>query len=393
MKRIDFYKTLRIGMLLPLLLLSTVSGCQDKQAVTPQVDQPEVSEPKPEKDIRVSFLAVGDNLIHGAIFHDPYHKSAEGYDFRSVYDPIKPYLKGIDIKNINQETVLGGAELGLSHYPQFNGPQEIGEAVADCGFNWISQASNHAMDAGEAAIQNQLKLWDRYPNITATGMNRNQAEADKLRIIEVKGLKFGLLNYTYGLNGLSTPAGKDYMVNLIDDDKIKSDIAKLKPHCDVILASMHWGNEYVYEENDEQRRLAQLLADEGVSVIIGSHPHVLEPVTYITAKDQRKVLVYYSLGNFLSAQDSGDTMLGGMAKWEIVKDGKTKEIRVENAELYPTVTHYNKSIQDFKVYTLKDYTDKLASKHYLSHEISRQFFIDLTNQIMKQPKDIKIIYE
>lgn len=393
MKRIDFYKTVKIGMLLPFLLLSIVSGCQDKQESASKVDQPEVSEPKPEKDIRVSFLAVGDNLIHGAIYLDPYHKSAKGYDFRSVYDPIKPYLKDIDIKNINQETVLGGAELGLSHYPMFNGPQEIGDAVADCGFNWISQASNHAMDAGEAAIQNQLKLWDHYPNITATGMNRNQAEADKLRIIEVKGLKFGLLNYTYGLNGLSAPAGKEYMVNLIDDDKIKSDIAKLKPHCDVILASMHWGVEYAYEENDEQRRLAQLLADEGVSVIIGSHPHVLEPVTYITAKDQRKVLVYYSLGNFLSAQDSGDTMLGGMAKWEIVKDGKTKEIRVENAELYPTVTHYNKSIQDFKVYTLKDYNDELASKHYLSHEISRQFFIDLTNQIMKQPKDIKIIYE
>lgn len=393
MNRINFYKTVSIAVLLPFLLLSTVSGCQNKQAEKPKIDKPEISEPKPEKDIRVSFLAVGDNLIHGAIFHDPYHKNADGYDFRSVYDPIKPYLKDIDIKNINQETVLGGVELGLSHYPQFNGPQEIGDAVVDCGFNWISQASNHAMDAGEAAIQNQLKLWDRYPQVTATGMNRDEAEADRLRIIEAKGLKFGLLNYTYGLNGLSTPEGKDYMVNLIDEAKIKSDIAELKKHCDVIIASMHWGVEYAYEENDEQRRLAQLLADEGVSVIIGSHPHVLEPVTYITAKDQRKVLVYYSLGNFLSAQDSGDTMLGGMAKWDIVKDGKTKEFRIENAELYPTVTHYNKSIQDFKVYTLKDYTDKLASQHYLSHEISRKFFIDLTNQIMKQPKDIKIIYE
>lgn len=369
------------------------SGCQNRQAKQSLTDEKETIQAKADKDIRVSFLAVGDNLIHGAIYLDPYHKNADGYDFRSVYEPIKPYLKDIDIKNINQETVLGGAELGLSHYPQFNGPQEIGDAVADCGFNWISQASNHAMDAGEAAVLNQLKLWDHYPQITATGMNRDEAEANRLRIIEAKGIKFGLLNYTYGLNGLSTPAGKDYMVNLIDEAKIKSDIAELKKHCDVMIASMHWGVEYAYEENDEQRRLAQLLADEGVSVIIGSHPHVLEPVTYITAKDQRKVLVYYSLGNFLSAQDSGDTMLGGMAKWEIVKDGKTKEIRIENAELYPTVTHYNKSIQDFKVYTLKDYTDKLATQHYLSHEISRKFFIDLTNQIMKQPKDIKIIYE
>ena len=201
MKRIDFYKTVRTGILLPLLLVSIVNGCQDKQAEKPKVDKPRVSESTPEEDIRVSFLAVGDNLIHGAIYLDPYHKSAKGYDFCSVYDPIKPYLKDIDIKNINQETVLGGVELGLSHYPMFNGPQEIGDAVANCGFNWISQASNHAMDAGEAAIQNQLKLWDRYPKITTTGMNRDQAEADKLRIIEVKGIKIGLLNYTYLLNG------------------------------------------------------------------------------------------------------------------------------------------------------------------------------------------------
>ncbi len=374
------------------LCILSICGCQ-KQAEEAGKDPKEPVAVETPKDTRVSFLAVGDNLIHGAIYLDPYHKNEQGYDFRSVYEPIKPYLQNIDIKNINQETVLGGVELGLSHYPQFNGPQEIGEAVVDCGFNWISQASNHAMDAGEAAVLNQLQLWDRYDHVIATGMNRDEAEANRQRIVEVNGLKIGLLNYTYGLNGLSTPAGKEYMVNMIDEAKIKSDIAALKKNCDVIVASMHWGVEYAYEENEEQRYLAQMLADEGVSVIIGSHPHVLEPVEYITSKDHKKVLVYYSLGNFLSAQDSGDTMLGGMAQWEIVKDGKTGEIRVENAKLYPTVTHYNKSIQDFKVYTLKDYTDELAAQHYLSYEISRKFFIDLTNQIMKQPQDIQIIYE
>lgn len=380
-------------ILISFCICLVADGCQANPTTQTPNDNEADNSKIIEKDIRISFLAVGDNLIHGAIFHDPYHKNEQGYDFHSVYDPIKPYLQDIDIKNINQETVLGGVELGLSHYPLFNGPQEIGVAIADIGFNWISQASNHAMDAGEAAIRNQLQLWDRYPQITATGMNRDEAEAKRLRIMEVKGLKIGLLNYTYGLNGLSAPEGKDYMVNLIDEAKIKDDIAELKKHCDVIIASMHWGIEYAYEPNSEQQHLAQLLADEGVSVIIGSHPHVLEPATFITAKDQRKVLVYYSLGNFLSAQDSGDTMLGGMAKWDIVKDGKTKAIRIENAQLYPTVTHYNKAIQDFKVYALKDYNDQLASQHYLSHEISRKFFIDLTDQIMKQPEHITIIYE
>ncbi len=368
-----------------------IGGCQ-KQETAKDEKSSDKQEAEVPEDIRVSFLAVGDNLIHGAIFADPYHVKGQEMDFHSVYEPIKPYLEGIDVKNINQETVLGGTELGLSHYPQFNGPQEIGMAVVDTGFNWISQASNHAMDAGEQAILNQLALWDRYEHVIATGMNRNQKEAQKQRILTVNGLRIGLLNYTYGLNGLIMPEGKEYLVNLIDEDAIKADIAALKQNCDVMIASMHWGVEYAYEPNEEQQQLAQLLSDEGVAVIIGAHPHVLEPAAFINAKDGRKTLVYYSLGNFLSAQDSGDTMLGGMAQFEIVKDGKTGEIRIEQAKLYPTITHYNHSLADFKVYLLKDYSDELASQHYLSNEISRQFFIDLTNQIMGNPNQISIIY-
>lgn len=368
-----------------------IGGCQ-KQETAKDEKSSDKQEAEVPEDIRVSFLAVGDNLIHGAIFADPYHVKGQEMDFHSVYEPIKPYLEGIDVKNINQETVLGGTELGLSHYPQFNGPQEIGMAVVDTGFNWISQASNHAMDAGDQAILNQLALWDRYEHVIATGMNRNQKEAQKQRILTVNGLRIGLLNYTYGLNGLIMPEGKEYLVNLIDEDAIKADIAALKQNCDVMIASMHWGVEYAYEPNEEQQQLAQLLSDEGVAVIIGAHPHVLEPAAFINAKDGRKTLVYYSLGNFLSAQDSGDTMLGGMAQFEIVKDGKTGEIRIEQAKLYPTITHYNHSLADFKVYLLKDYSDELASQHYLSNEISRQFFIDLTNQIMGNPNQISIIY-
>lgn len=366
-----------------------LSGCS-KEAI----QQEPVQEPPAEaikEDIRVSFLAVGDNLIHNAVYLDPYQQSADGWNYDAFYEPILPYMENTDVKNINQETPLGGRELGLSNYPMFNGPQEIGDAVVHAGFNWISQASNHAMDAGETAIMNQLAMWDA-SGVMHTGMNRSQEEADTLRIMDVKGMKIGLLNYTYGLNGLSTPDGKEYLVNVIDEEKIKDDIARLKPECDVMIASMHWGIEYQYTENEEQRKLAQLLSDEGVSVIIGAHPHVIEPVEFIASASGQQTLVYYSLGNFLSAQDSGDTMLGGMAKWEIVKDGKTDEIRIEHAQFLPTVTQFNTAMQDFRVYLLKDYTDELASKHYLRQEISRQFFIDLTEQILGKPEGIEIIY-
>lgn len=373
------------------LCLILIAGCQNKEK-TKEEESKEKEQEEVKEDIRVSFLAVGDNLIHGAIFSDPYHVSEQGMDFHSMYDPIQPYMEGVDVKNINQETVLGGTELGLSHYPQFNGPQEIGVAVVDAGFNWISQASNHAMDWGEQAILNQLSLWDRYDQVIATGMNRSAQEAQTQRILTIHGLRIGLLNYTYGLNGLSMPEGKEYLVNLIDEEKMKVDIAALKGNCDVIVASMHWGVEYSYTPSEEQRYLAQLLSDEGVDVIIGSHPHVLEGAEYLTSKDGKRTLVYYSLGNFLSAQDSGDTMLGGMAKFAVVKDGKSGEIRIEHAQLYPTVTQYNKGISDFKVYALKDYTDDLAGQHYLSQEISRQFFIDLTNEIVGNPEQIEVVY-
>lgn len=370
--------------------LVMVAGCtnekpkEENKEETPQVEET-------PKEIQVSFLAVGDNLIHNSIYLDPYHKGADGWNYDSIYDPIKPYLEGVDVKNINQETPLGGRELGLSNYPMFNGPQEIGTALAHAGFNWVSQASNHALDAGEAGILNQLTLWDEL-GIMNTGMNRSQEEADELRIMEINGMKIGLLNYTYGLNGLSVPQGKEYLVNVIDEEKIQSDIAKLKPNCDVMIASMHWGVEYQYQENEEQDRLAQLLSDEGVSVIIGAHPHVIEPATFLTGKNGNQTLVYYSLGNFISAQNSGDTMLGGMAKWTIVMNEKTRETRIEQAQFYPTITQFNSVMENFSVYLLKDYSDELASQHYLANEISRQYFVDLTNQIMGAPDGIEIIY-
>lgn len=366
-------------------------GCtkQEKQEETSSKD---ASVQERVEDTSVSFLAVGDNLIHNAVYDDPYQFQDGIWDYTGMYEHIKPYLEGVDVKNINQETPLGGRELGLSNYPQFNGPTEIGDAIVKTGFNWISQASNHAIDAGEQAIQNQMAIWDQYHSVISTGMNRTQEEADAMRIMEINDITIGFLNYTYGLNGLSLPDGEEYLVNLIDEERIKQDVAELKKHSDVIIASMHWGTEYQLEENEEQRALAQLLSDAGVSVIIGAHPHVIEPMEFITSKDGAETLVMYSLGNFLSAQNVGETMLGGMATWNIVKDGETGAIRIEQAKFYPTVTQFNPQMQNFDVYALKDYTDELASQHYLANEISRSYFVNLVEQVIGHPENIEVIY-
>lgn len=377
----------RLGLYISLFLLA---GCSTNDK--PE-EEPVIKTKEHVADIRVSFAAVGDNLIHNTVYMDPFKKDGDTWNYNGIYEPIQPYIEQVDIANINQETPLGGRSLGLSNYPMFNGPQEIGDAIAHAGFDWVSQASNHAVDAGVQGIMNQMDFWDKYQDsITTTGMNRTQAEANTPRIMDVKGMKIGLLNYTYGLNGLSLPEGQEYMVNMIDEANIKADIASLQGKCDVIVASMHWGQEYNHTENEEQRALAQLLADEGVRVIIGAHPHVIQPMEFIQAKNGEQTLVMYSLGNFVSSQNMNVAMLGGMGKWELIKNGESGKISIENVAFYPTVTHYNKNMQDFKTYALKDYTDELAQLHYCSPDVSRAYFIQVTNDVVKASDDIKVVY-
>ena len=335
----------------------------------------------------VSFNAVGDNLIHGAIYVDPVSNN----DYRRVYDLVKPYVEKADVSFINQETVLGGVELGLQSYPMFNSPQEIGDAVVDAGFDWVNHATNHTLDMREAGVVKSLEFWEKYPQIKVTGMARSNEEASKAKIIEKDGVKFGLLAYTYGTNGIPIPEGKDYLVNLIDKDKIEKDVKALESKVDSILVSMHWGVEYQLMYNDEQSDLAQFLADLNVDVVIGHHPHVIQPIEYVKGKDGNETLVIYSLGNFLSGQDQNYRLLGGLASFDIEFDPNTNKTRVINPGFMPIITYYNKSLTGFKLYPLKDFNNDLAKSHYLSgSDLSYDFFKNVVDDVMGE--NIKIDY-
>lgn len=367
-----------------LCLLISICGCSKKQTPLETSPQPE------EEDTIVSCLSVGDNLIHGAIYIDPYHVSGDTKDYSSIYENTNYLTQNVDIANINQETILGGTELGLKSYPTFNSPHEIGDAIVKAGFNWISQASNHAFDEGEQGVLSAINFWDAYPEVATTGLNRSTDEEQTMRIMEVKGIKFGLLNYTYGLNGFYEPKDKDYLVNDINPEKMTKDIAALRENCDIIMVSLHMGVEYQFQANDEQKEMFQYLSDLGVDVILGSHPHVIEPATFLTGKQGNRTLAVYSLGNFLSAQDEPERMLGGMLKWNFVKDGSTNEISIQDASYYPTITYFQPGFVNFKTYTLKDYTNEIAATHGLS--ASREYYIDLVNQVIGQPEGIEVIY-
>lgn len=373
-----------------LLLLM---GCTVKEENIDDKKVTEVEETEKKDDIRdVSFVAVGDNLIHGAIYY--YNAVGDGtYDFKDIYEHTNSYTREADIAYINQETICGGTELGLSHYPSFNSPYEVLDAVADAGFDWMAASSNHTMDAGIQGIENQLTYMHKhYPDITVTGSHLTKEDAEQPQVINKNGVRFGVLGYTYGLNGYSIPEGKEYMVDLIDKNKIAQDVEKLNKVSDVQVVSMHWGVEYSFKPSDEQKELAQYLSDLGVDVIIGGHPHVIQPMDYVTGKEGNETLVIYSLGNFLSAQDEHERMLGGMARWTISYNKTTDEIQFKNVEFLPTITQIEGDYSFFRTYTLKDYTNDLAARHTLTiqknQDMTREYFIQLVNEIMNDKIDI-----
>lgn len=374
-----------------LFLLLVLSGCGNQ--AEEKREEHSVTAPKTESSVvELTFSAVGDNLIHDYIYQ--HLQQPDGtYRFDELYQPTNYLREDRDVSYINLETLCAGKELGLSGYPAFNGPTEVLDSLHNADFNWLSAASNHSLDRGEAGIVKQLDYLAKYPDITVTGSQKS-SQANRLKIKQINGVKVGLMSYTYGLNGLTLPAGKEYLVNLIDEEQIKKDMAALNKQSDIQIVSMHWGEEYQFTPNDHQQYLAQLLSDAGVDVIVGGHPHVIQPMDYLTGTTGNQTLVMYSLGNFISSQAENDRMLGGMGRWTIDYDKKKRRIKFDQVEFWPTITYIGDNYQTYQTYALKDYTNELAEQHMIhvnqGQDLSREYFIERTKQIMNDR--IKLVY-
>ena len=302
------------------------------------------------KEEKLSLVMVGDALIHSSVYNDAYKNGV--YDFKGMLEYIKPIVSEYDLAFYNQETILGGTSIGLSDYPTFNTPQEFGDAMLDAGFNIINLATNHTLDRGISGVEKSCEYWNsKKENVLFAGSYCNSEDANEIKIFEKNGITYTLLSYTYGTNGIAVPDGKEYMVNLYSDEKVKQDIEKVRDKVDVILVSMHWGIEYQMVPTSEQQRQAQLLADLGADIIIGTHPHIIQPVTFID-----DTLVIYSLGNFISAQSTNNdynTMVELMSSVDIVKITKGDEVNIELTNLNNELlyNYYKKGSKwyDFKV--------------------------------------------
>lgn len=311
-----------------------------------------------EKEKKLSVIAVGDALIHSTIYMDA--KQSDGsYDFKPMLQYIKPIVKDYDLRYYNQETILGGTELGLSNYPMFNSPQEVGDAFMDAKFNLVSLATNHTMDKGETGVTKSVEYWSKQKKVVWDGQRTSAEEREKTRVYKKNGIKYAFFSYTTWTNGLETPVGKEYLNNVYSEEKAKADIEKVRDEVDIIIVAMHWGTEYSLDVSADQEKIAKYLSDLGVNVIIGAHPHVVEPVEYVG-----DTLVIYSLGNFISDQLGTERLTGLMFAFDItVKEkGEEKSIKVDNLRADLLYTKHNNA-KNFRVYPYSELTNEILPNY------------------------------
>ncbi|MDD6727940.1 MAG: CapA family protein [Eubacteriales bacterium] len=316
------------------------------------------------KNSKVTLLAVGDNLIHNTLIAAGEQEDGS-LDYTSLYANIKPEIEKFDISVIDQETILGGSSFDYTGYPMFNSPWEIGEAAIDAGFDIFNCATNHTMDMGWPGIEKEIEFFSKHPEAVALGVNSDENSYNQITYYEKNGITFAMLNYTYGTNGIPLPDDKPWCVNLLEKDKVTKDIKEARKHADVVIVFPHWGTENSHDISDYQEEYTKLFSDLGVDIVIGCHPHVIQPVKWVENKETgKKMLVYYSLGNFISHQIELDQLCGGMA--EITIEKKDEQIEISTAKFVPIVCHYNRNESgkfQFNVYKLADYTNDLADSH------------------------------
>ncbi len=321
----------------------------------------------------ISLVYAGDNLIHKTIIKYGLNNSF------NMYDNVKDYINKFDIRGINQETVLIDDDKQYSGYPTFGSPISLGQAVVDSGFNLVTQATNHAYDKKEQGILDSINFW-KEKNIPILGIHDNPN--DNVFIWETQTMKIAMVNYTYGLNGFVLPKGKEYLVDDLYSDKVISDLQYAEENADITIAFPHWGTEYTHTEISEQIRIAQMLVDNGADIIIGCHPHVVEPLKKIVSSSGKEVPCFYSVGNFISAQNEIPRMLGALA--EVVIENNNGIVSVKSAKMTPIVTHIQKGYSSFETYLLDDYTEELANIHQLrKHGLTVDKLNDLWNTIIE----------
>ena len=350
-------------LILIVLIAVAIFLYQKNFSVKPENPEPVSSEnvieeePIPE-DINITMSVIGDIMCHDSQYKDAYVSATDTYDFSYVFSDVQKYLQTADISVGNLETTFAGKERGYSNYPTFNTPEQLAYNLKTLGLDVLSTANNHSLDKGYKGIVSTLSFLDD-AGIAHTGTYPSAEDQNKILIQNVKGISIAFLSFTYGTNGIPIPSGKDYCVNLIDKDLISKQIELAKEHNpDIICVFMHWGVEYKIKQNSTQEDLADFLFKNGVDVILGGHPHVLQPMEKreITLEDGtiKDGFVVYSLGNFISGQRDDDTKSSAILNIGITKDGETGKTSLDEATYIPVYMYRAPATGKLQRYKLLD---------------------------------------
>ena len=350
----------------------------------------------PEKDTEITIVMVGDILLHAPV-EEAAKRDDGSYNFDFIFENLKKDISSADIAIVNQEVIIGGEELGVSGYPAFNAPYQAGDALVEAGFDVVCHGTNHALDKGKSGLLNCCKYWrEQHPEITVVGINETEDAYNNIDIVEEKGIRIAILNYTYGTNGIPQPKGMPHAVDMLDKDKVVKDLKFAEENADFTIVCPHWGTEYNLGVDKSQKYWTEIFRKNGADLVLGTHSHVIEPIEMLedvgigitNNHGDGDMLVYYSLGNFVnwtSGKGKGvaNRMVGGMADVTIGRNAKG-EVVIKSYGVTPVVTHLQKGHEGVIVYPLTEYTDELGKNNEIVKQdpgFSAQYCRELANKV------------
>lgn len=383
-----YKKKIAIIVLSSLLSIMILAGCGDQKAAgeiqetenntqtgvidnTETTDQTELDPPPTEDELtQLTLLMVGDILLHTPVENAALQEDGT-YNFDTIFEHTQDDLRAADLAIVNQEVIIGGEELGISGYPAFNAPYAVGDALVEAGFDVVCHGTNHALDKRKKGLLNCIAFWkEHYPDMAVLGIHDSQESQDTIYIYEQDGMKIAILNYTYGTNGIALPEDMPYAVDLLEEKQVIADIQKAEELADFTIVCPHWGTEYQLVQSAAQEKWAKIFAENGVDLVIGTHPHVIQPIEWVMDEDTgHEMLVYYSIGNFVNwTSESGtgiaNRMVGGMAQI-ILERTEEGEVQIAEYGVEPVVCHLEQGVNGVTVYKLVDYTAELAEKNQI----------------------------
>lgn len=363
----------------------TFQGAEESQA--------ESSEQSPTSAPEYTIIMVGDVLLHTPVEESCLQEDGS-YDYATLFAQTMDEIQAADLALVNQEVIIGGADLGISGYPCFNADFSLCDSLVETGFDVICHATNHAMDKGRAGLVSCAEYWkNKFPQITVLGIHdiadtSTSCGADPV-ILELPDMRIAVLNYTYGTNGISLPEDMPYAVDLLDEEQVAADIQRAEELADFTIVCPHWGTEYRLTPDASQEKWTKIFAENGADLVLGTHPHVIEPIEWVTDEEsEHEMLVYYSLGNFVNwtsgtGEGVANRMVGGMAEVTLAKNADG-EVEIEEYGVRPLVSHVTSGPGGVTTYFLEDYSEELAGENEIvsqDPDFSFAYCIDLCDSV------------